>query len=133
MCCLGDRTPRLRPRIQVLPAIAHAVAEAVEGRVSVCDPNADLSGIPSEGCSWICHWASSPNDTHAFLPYSRRGGRNAERNFRGERHSNATYASSADGDARLSREGHGQLSRLCFMCHLLMQNGNALIVSAELT
>ena len=61
------------------------------------------------------------------------GGRNAGRDFRGERRSNGTHASSTDGDARLFRRSQGQSSRLCFMGHLLMENGNALIVDAELT
>ena len=63
----------------------------------------------------------------------RAGGRNAERDFRGERRSNATHASATDADARLYRKGDGQSSRLCFMGHLLMENGNALIVDAALT
>ena len=60
-------------------------------------------------------------------------GRNAERDFRGERRSNATHASTTDADARLFRKGDGQSSRLCFMGHLLMENRNALIVDAALT
>ena len=63
----------------------------------------------------------------------RAGGRNAERDFRGERRSNATHASVSDADARLFRKGDGQSSRLCFMGHLLMENRNALIVDAALT
>ena len=61
------------------------------------------------------------------------GGRNAERDFRGERRSNETHASVTDADARLYRKGNGQSSRLCFMGHLLMENSNALIVDAALT
>ena len=60
-------------------------------------------------------------------------GRNAERDFRGERRSNATHSSSTDADARLFRKGEGQSSRLCYMGHLLMENRNALIVDAALT
>ena len=60
-------------------------------------------------------------------------GRNTERDFRGERRSNATHASASDGDARLFRKGDGQSSRLCYMGHLLMENRNALIVDAALT
>ena len=60
-------------------------------------------------------------------------GRNAERDFRGERRSNATHASDTDADARLFRKGEGQSSRLCYMGHLLMENANALIVDAALT
>ena len=59
-------------------------------------------------------------------------GRNAGRDFRGERRSNATHASTTDADARLFRKGDGQSSRLCFMGHLLMENRNALIVDAAL-
>ena len=42
-------------------------------------------------------------------------GRNAARDFRGERRSNATHASASDADARLFRKGDGQSSRLCFI------------------
>ena len=61
------------------------------------------------------------------------GGHNAERDFRGERRSNVTHASSTDADARLYRKGRGQPSRLCFLGHLLIENDNALIVDAALT
>lgn len=61
------------------------------------------------------------------------GGRNAERDFRGEKRSNETHASTTDPDARLYRKGDGQPSRLCFMGHLLMENRNALIVDTALT
>lgn len=61
------------------------------------------------------------------------GGRNAERDFRGQKRCNETHASTTDPDARLYRKGDGQSSRLCFMGHLLMENRHALIVDAELT
>jgi transposase len=60
-------------------------------------------------------------------------GRNAERDFRGQKRSNETHASTTDPDARLYRKSDGQSSRLCFMGHLLMENRNALIVDATLT
>lgn len=60
-------------------------------------------------------------------------GRNAERDFRGQKRSNDTHASTTDPDARLYRKGNGQSSRLCFMGHLLMENRNGLIVDATLT
>lgn len=61
------------------------------------------------------------------------GGRNAERDFRGQKRSNETHASTTDPDARLYRKSDGQSSRLCFMGHLLMENRNALIVDAAMT
>ena len=60
-------------------------------------------------------------------------GRNAERDFRGEKRSNETHASKTDPDARLYRKANGQSSRLCFMGHVLMENRNGLIVDAALT
>lgn len=60
------------------------------------------------------------------------GGRNAERDFKGQKRSNLTHASTTDPDAKLYRKGNGQSSRLCFMGHLLMENRNALIVDCEL-
>jgi transposase len=61
------------------------------------------------------------------------GGRNAERDFHGEKRSNATHASSTDPDARLLRRGRGKEARLCHMGHLLMENRSGLIVDAILT
>ncbi|MFV1968556.1 MAG: IS5 family transposase [Pirellulaceae bacterium] len=60
-------------------------------------------------------------------------GRNGERNFRREKRSNDTHASTTDSDARLYRKGNGQGARLCFMGHVLMENRNGLAVDATLT
>ncbi len=61
------------------------------------------------------------------------GGRNAERDFHGERRRNDTHASTTDPDARLYRKGRGKEAKLCHMGHLLMENRNGLIVDALLT
>ena len=60
-------------------------------------------------------------------------GRNAERDFRGDKRSNETHASTTDPDARLYRKSNGQPSRLCFMGHLLMENRHGLIVDVRTT
>jgi transposase len=60
-------------------------------------------------------------------------GRNGERNFRGEKRSNETHASTTDADARLARKSGGQESKMAFTGHLLMENRNGLIVDARLT
>ena len=57
--------------------------------------------------------------------------RNAERDFRGEKRSNETHASTTDPDARLYRKSQGQPSRLCTMGHLLIENRNGLIVAVR--
>src|SRR5829696_7076827 len=60
-------------------------------------------------------------------------GRNGERDFRKEKRSNESHASTTDPDARLYRKADGRESRLCFMGHVLMENRNGLAVDAALT
>jgi transposase len=59
-------------------------------------------------------------------------GRNAERNFHGQKRSNQTHESTTDPEAKLYRKGDGQPAKLCFMGHVLMENRNALLVAAHL-
>jgi transposase len=61
------------------------------------------------------------------------GGRNAERDFHGEKRKNDTHSSTTDPDARLFRKGVGKEAKLCHMGHLMMENRNGLIVDARLT
>ena len=61
------------------------------------------------------------------------GGRNAERNFHGEKRRNDTHSSTTDPDARLFRKGAGKEAKLCHMGHLMTENRNGLIVDARLT
>jgi transposase len=60
-------------------------------------------------------------------------GRNAERDFHGEKRSNETHASTTDPQAKLYRKGSGQPAKLAFMGHLLMENRNGLVVATRLT
>ena len=60
-------------------------------------------------------------------------GRNAERDFHGDKRSNETHASTTDPDARLSRKGAGREAKLAYTGHLLMENRNGLVVGAQLT
>jgi transposase len=61
------------------------------------------------------------------------GGRNAERDFHGEKRKNDTHSSTTDPDARLFRKGAGKEAKLCHMGHLMMENRNGLIIDARLT
>lgn len=74
---------------------------------------------------------SSKEDRGSGTPPA--GGRNAARDFHGEKRSNETHASTTDPDARLFRKGAGKEAKLCHMGHLLMENRNGLIVDARLT
>jgi transposase len=61
------------------------------------------------------------------------GGRNAAADFKGEKRSNATHASTTDPDAMLYRKGPGMEARLCFIGHGMMENRAGLIVGTRLT
>src|SRR5262249_26505219 len=60
-------------------------------------------------------------------------GRNGERDFHGEKPSNATHASSTDPEAQLYRKGRGKEAKLSFMGHALMENRSGLVVAAMVT
>ncbi|BDV36498.1 hypothetical protein SS37A_40280 (plasmid) [Methylocystis iwaonis] len=60
-------------------------------------------------------------------------GRNKEADFRGEKRSNETHASTTDPEACLYRKGPGKEAKLCFIGHALMENRHALFVDACLT
>jgi transposase len=81
-------------------------------------------------------WASMksfvPKDDSGAPP-TPDGGRNAERDFHGEKRKNDTHSSTTDPDARLFRKGAGKEAKLCHMGHLMMENRNGLIVDARLT
>jgi transposase len=53
-------------------------------------------------------------------------------NFHGEKRSNETHESSTDPDAQLARKGQGKEAKLSYCGNLLIENGNGLIVDAEL-
>ena len=60
-------------------------------------------------------------------------GRNAERDFHGEKRSNDTHQSTTDPEARLYRKGDGQPARLCYLGHALMENRHGLAVGGGVT
>ncbi len=75
-----------------------------------------------------------PNEPEAApMHRDHRQNRNAEVDFRGEKRSNATHASTTDPDARLYKKSPGTGAMLCFIGHALMENRNGLIVQGDLT
>ncbi len=60
-------------------------------------------------------------------------GRNGERDFKKQRRSNETHASTTDKDARLYRKAEGQESKLAYLGHALMENRNGLAVGGDAT
>jgi transposase len=53
--------------------------------------------------------------------------------FRGEKRTNDTHASTTDPDARLYKKAKGQEAKLGFLGHVLMENRHGLVVETRLT
>jgi transposase len=60
-------------------------------------------------------------------------GRNRPRDFRGEKLSNETHASTTDPDARLYKKAAGAAAKLCHMGHAVMENRSCLVVETKVT
>jgi transposase len=53
--------------------------------------------------------------------------------FRGERRTNATHASTTDPEARLYKKAKGQEAKLAYLGHVLMENRHGLVVDTRVT
>jgi len=53
--------------------------------------------------------------------------------FRGERRTNATHASTTDPEARLYKKAKGQEAKLSYLGHVLMENRHGLVVDTRVT
>lgn len=67
------------------------------------------------------------------MPHPNRRNRNTEVDFKGEKRSNTTHASTTDPEARLYKKSPGTGAMLCFMGHALMENRHGLVVQGDLT
>jgi len=61
------------------------------------------------------------------------GPRNAQPDFKGQKRSNDTHASTSDPDARLYRKSHNTGAQLSYMGHVLMEHRSGLVRSAHVS
>ena len=84
--------------------------------------------------AWASHKSFKPKDPDPDQAVEEPGqGRNAERNFHGEKRSNATHESTTDPEARLYRKSNAAPAKMAYLGHLFMEHRNGLIVDMELT
>ena len=107
--------------------LAVVVGQA-RGRDLLSDEHFSVDGTLIE--AWASMKSFKPKDGGGDPPGP---GRNGERDFRGEKRSNQTHASTTDPEAKLYRKADGQSSRMAFMGHVLMENRNGLVVGAMVT
>jgi transposase len=94
-------------------------------------PKADIAPPDDEGSGGPPGPETAPETD--LMPRNTKSHRNAEVDFKGEKRSNATHASTTDPDARLYKKSPGTGAMLCFMGHTLMENRNGLVVQGDLT
>ena len=129
-----DATTFTKNRARLLDAQAHrlffdaVVAQAFEGEL-LSDEHFTVDGTLIEASASLKSFRRKDGGPGG----SGTGGRNADVNFRGEKRSNETHASTTDPDAKLYRKGDGQPAQLYFIANALMEHRNGLCVDAEIT
>jgi hypothetical protein len=108
-----------------------AVLGQPEVRALLSDEHFTIDGTLIE--AWASMKSFRPKDGPSDGAPPGGGGRNAERDFHGEKRTNASHASTTDPDARLIRRGRGKEAKLCPMGNLLMESQSGLIIDAMLT
>jgi transposase len=105
--------------------LAQVVAQA-RGEGLLSDEHFSVDGTLIE--AWASMKSVRPKDGSSDGPSPE--GRNPTVDFRGEKRSNHTHASTTDPEARMYRKGKGKETKLCYMGHVLMENRNGLVVDA---
>lgn len=125
--------------------LAHKVAREffdvvvwhAQERTLLSDEHFTVDGTLIEACASLKSFKPKPpadgTDDSAPPPTPPDDPGNPMVNFRKEKRSNATHASTTDPDARLIRKGKGKEARLSFMAHALMENRHGLVVDLQVT
>lgn len=113
--------------------VAAAFFDAVRGQAAAAgllsDEHFTVDGTQLE--AWASLKSFKRRDAESSEPPDDPG--NPTVDFRGERRSNATHASTTDPDAQLYKKADGQKSVLAYLGHVLMENRHGLIVNACVT
>jgi transposase len=118
---------------EIAAELFQAVLGQPEVRALLSDEHFSVDGTLIEAFASMKSFKPKAETGREPPPGDAGGGRNAERDFHGERRRNDTHASTTDPDARLYRKGRGKEAKLCHMGHLLMENRSGLIIDALLT
>ncbi len=103
-----------------------AVVEMAGKKDLVSDEHFTVDGTLLE--AWASAKSFQPKDGKQTPPPDDPG--NPTVNFRGQRRSNETHASTTDPEALLAKKGEGKESKLSYSGNLLVENRNGLIVNA---
>jgi len=112
---------------------AWASMKSFQAKADATPPDDEGPGDPATPETTPKTAPSEPPAETDPMPRNTKPHRNAEVDFKGEKRSNATHASTTDPDARLYKKSPGTGAMLCFIGHALMDNRNGLIVQGDLT
>lgn len=102
------------------------VVELARKRGWISDEHFSVDGTLIE--AWASLKSFRPKDEPPPPPG---GQRNDWVDFKGQKRSNETHASTTDPEARLARKGFGKEARLCFGMHAATENRNGLLVQLD--
>jgi transposase len=112
----------------VAGAFLGAVIREAQSRKLISEDHFTADGTLLQ--AWASIKSYRPKDEE---PRDGSGGRNPDVDFKGERRSRDTHASTTDPEALLFKKAASEAARLCFAGHLLTENRHGLVIDALLT
>lgn len=118
---------------QIAQRFFTGVLHIAQWRKLVSHEHFSVDGTLIEAWASMKSFVKKDDDSAPPAPPPSEGGRNPSIDFKGEKRSNETHASTTDPEARLYKKSEGDKARLCYLGHALMENRNGLIVDATAT
>jgi transposase len=113
----------------IAKAFLAAVVEEATRRDLVSDDHFTVDGTLLE--AWASQKSFRPKGEGSGSDSDQ--GRNPDVDFRRQKRSNKTHASTTDPDARLAKKAQGQEAKLSYQGNVLMENRHGLVVDAEVS
>lgn len=112
----------------IADALLHEILREAQAKGLLSQDHFTVDGTLLD--AWASHQSFRPKDAPPPPPT---GGRNPSLDFRGERRSNVTHASTTDPDARLARKSNHGAARLSYQASVLMDNRHGLVVATQVS
>lgn len=116
---------------EVIPALFTEVVEMAHKKNLVSDEHFSVDGTLIQ--AWASQKSFRPKKDDDDDGEKSGGGRNKEQDFRGEKRTNDTHASTTDPDSRIYKKSRGSEAKLGYLGHTTMENRNGLIVNAKVS
>ena len=112
---------------EIIPALFEEVVELARKRDLLSEEHFSVDGTLIQ--AWASQKSFRPKGEDNSPPEDK--GRNAERDFHGEKRLNDTHESRTDSEARNYKKSKGSEAKMAYLGHTVMENRNGLIVKAD--